>query len=122
MAYNTGHAGNLQGSLPCYDAPPLRWRSGLHNTYTYKQNAKYYNFPENVPWDRNWGRGDVSCWAVNHQRPFNVVDDTRTPQYLIEPLSGDYRYLSYFDKLPVYHYAQKGQIWHDTEWRSGLLP
>jgi hypothetical protein len=113
MAYNSGHAGDLQGSLPCYTSAPLRWRSGLHNKYTYRVNTNYYNFPENVPWDRNWGRGDVSCWAVNHSRPINVVDDTKTPQYYIEQLPSNYRYLPYFDELPLQHYTQHGQIWRN---------
>jgi hypothetical protein len=116
MAYNSGHAGNLQGSLPCYDAPPIKWRSGLKNEYKYRVNSDYYNFAENVPWDRNWGRGDVSCWSVGHQRPINVVDDTYTPQYYIEYLPSDYRYLPWFDELPVGNYTQHGQIW-----RSGSL-
>jgi hypothetical protein len=76
MAYNSGHAGDLQGSLPCYTSAPLRWRSGLHNKYTYRVNTNYYNFPENVPWDRNWGRGFIIAqvaWQQHTHEWWHVV-------------------------------------------------
>ncbi len=106
MAYDSGHAGDLQGSLPCYDHPPLKWRTGLRNEYRFRHNKDYYNLLNEVPWDRNWGRSDVSNWGVGHLPPFNIVDlGTDTPQYTMEYLPSDYRYLPYFDKLPVRHWT-----------------
>jgi hypothetical protein len=100
MSYNVGSAGTLQGSLPCYEAAPLPWKTGLRNEY--KQGvAQWYNLLNNVPFDRNWGRSDVSVWSVGFPRPYRVLDATNLPQYYIEPLATDYRFLPYFDELPI---------------------
>ena len=101
MAYNAGHAGDLFGSLPCYTAAPIRWRSGLANNYGVVRKNEGYNLRNMVPWDRNWGRNDIASWGTGHERPYNIVDEAYTPHYTIEQLPSDYRFLPYFDELPV---------------------